>query len=250
MVEKRVSSTQLSLPWLLVATLLPAALVMLQEAAWLATVQTPSNLETIGSRLGQAAILLASMFVFWRWMPHRASSEANELLPYRRAWPWPWMIAAFVIASAWAIGLRDYVEFPFLGALVETLQPLFEGWPPAWLDGPSGFYEMPSDVGRTGRIAFLAGLIAAYGAVSAMQTLYFRGFLLPRMDRLGWWAVIANTALFSIYHIGSPAFWPYFFVWTLMWGVVTYVLRNPWPAVLSHLVFNTYGFALMIFELL
>lgn len=37
-----------------------------------------------------------------------------------------------------------------------------------------------------------------------IEELYFRGFLLPRLSRLGKWAPVVNTALFSLYHFWSP----------------------------------------------
>ncbi len=41
-------------------------------------------------------------------------------------------------------------------------------------------------------------------ALPLIEELYFRGFLLPRMRSLGRGAPIANTVLFSIYHLWSP----------------------------------------------
>ena len=37
-----------------------------------------------------------------------------------------------------------------------------------------------------------------------IEELYFRGFLLPRIARLGGWAPTLNTILFSLYHFWSP----------------------------------------------
>ena len=37
-----------------------------------------------------------------------------------------------------------------------------------------------------------------------IEELYFRGFLLPRLSRLGRWAPVINTVLFSLYHLWSP----------------------------------------------
>jgi membrane protease YdiL (CAAX protease family) len=36
------------------------------------------------------------------------------------------------------------------------------------------------------------------------EELYFRGFLLPRMNRLGKAAPLVNAVLFSLYHLFSP----------------------------------------------
>ncbi|MFA9429939.1 lysostaphin resistance A-like protein [Egicoccus sp. AB-alg2] len=36
------------------------------------------------------------------------------------------------------------------------------------------------------------------------EELYFRGYLLPRIDRYGRWAPVLNTVLFSLYHFWTP----------------------------------------------
>jgi uncharacterized protein len=41
-------------------------------------------------------------------------------------------------------------------------------------------------------------------AVPVVEELYFRGFLLPRLSRLGIWAPILEMALFALYHFWSP----------------------------------------------
>ena len=37
-----------------------------------------------------------------------------------------------------------------------------------------------------------------------VEELYFRGYLLPRISRLGAWAPLVNTVLFSLYHLFTP----------------------------------------------
>ncbi|MBF6341679.1 CPBP family intramembrane metalloprotease [Nocardia abscessus] len=37
-----------------------------------------------------------------------------------------------------------------------------------------------------------------------IEELYFRGFLLPRIDHLGGWAPVVSTVLFALYHFWSP----------------------------------------------
>ena len=51
--------------------------------------------------------------------------------------------------------------------------------------------------------------LAAYLAINGLlgpiiEELYFRGYLLPRMERLGRWAPLVNVSLFSLYHFWSP----------------------------------------------
>jgi len=37
-----------------------------------------------------------------------------------------------------------------------------------------------------------------------VEELYFRGYLLPRLERLGRWAPLLNVVLFSLYHVWTP----------------------------------------------
>lgn len=45
-----------------------------------------------------------------------------------------------------------------------------------------------------------------------IEELYFRGFLLPRISHLRWWAPVLNTVLFSVYHFWAP--------WTVLSKVI------------------------------
>jgi uncharacterized protein len=45
----------------------------------------------------------------------------------------------------------------------------------------------------------LSGLI-----LPAVEELYFRGYLLPRLSHLGRWAPVLNMVLFALYHLWSP----------------------------------------------
>ena len=37
-----------------------------------------------------------------------------------------------------------------------------------------------------------------------VEEMYFHGYLLPRISRLGAWAPLVNTVLFSLYHFFTP----------------------------------------------
>ena len=78
-----------------------------------------------------------------------------------------------------------------------------------------------------------------------VEELYFRGYLLPRMDRLGRWAPLVNVSLFSLYHFWSP------------WQVLARILgigpmvfavrwkRNVYLGILIHCALNLIGVLLV-----
>lgn len=178
----------------------------------------------------------------------RAQASNAHTLPKKKLSPVVW-VGAFILATVWAVGMRDFWTLGFLNSLTEYLRPIFSFWPPELFGSIQLYYPISEDAPKTSAILTLSMLFAAYVTASAAQTLYFRGFLLSRMDRWGWLAVVTNGLLFAAFHIHSPEFWGQFFVWTLMWGIVTYVTKNVWPAVISHMVFNGYGWIVMIVEI-
>ncbi len=80
-----------------------------------------------------------------------------------------------------------------------------------------------------------------------VEELYFRGYLLPRLKQLGWWAPLLNCGLFSLYHFFSP------------WQNVTRILallplvyavwwkRNILIGIVTHCSLNTIGMLAMVF---
>ena len=157
-------------------------------------------------------------------------------------------LLALVLVTAYAIGFRDFIRIPALMSLTQMLMQASEGWPPSWIWTPNFMYQYEDVEGVTRIMTMVYGMIAI-ALASAMQTLYFRGFLMARMARYGWFAPIFSTVLFATFHINSPAFWPMFFVFTLGWGIVTYLTRNVWISVISHMLFNTYSIMLTFFSI-
>lgn len=53
-------------------------------------------------------------------------------------------------------------------------------------------------------VTLLLSLVLSGIAAPVVEELYFRGYLLPRISRLGVWAPVLNVALFALYHLWSP----------------------------------------------
>ncbi len=74
-----------------------------------------------------------------------------------------------------------------------------------------------------------------------VEELYFRGYLLPRIDRLGAWAPVLNVVLFSFYHLWTPLLNP---GRLLAWLPIVYVVwrkRNITLGIVVHLLLNLIG---------
>jgi len=79
----------------------------------------------------------------------------------------------------------------------------------SWVPDAILRFSMVDQAGESAPIAAVIVLIVVAvvfnGVVGPVtEELYFRGYLLPRIDRLGRWAPVLNTVLFSLYHLWTP----------------------------------------------
>jgi len=94
-------------------------------------------------------------------------------------------------------------------------------------------------------ITFSVGLVLNGIVFPFVEEVYFRGYLLPRIERFGKWAPVINTALFSLYHFFSP--WQFFsrIVWLLPWVYAAWKKRNIYLTIITHCLANTLGWLLV-----
>jgi len=149
----------------------------------------------------------------------------------------------------------QYVVIPLglviWGFLATGIAPLLDNiiasswfaWLPEWFfifdlsqfDG----YERPALL-----ITFIVGLIVNGVTLPLVEELYFRGYLLPRLERYGKWAPLINLSLFSLYHFWTP--WQFFsrIVLLLPWVYVAWRKRNIYLIIIAHCAANTLGWLL------
>lgn len=155
----------------------------------------------------------------------------NGLLPWRARVPrWQYLVIGLplIVFSMVMIGAVG----PALG---EALRPVLFGWVPAW-------FVMRPDAAMfatLSRPALMAMWVMSLVTLTLLggitQEVYFRGFLLPRMERFGRAAAPLNAALFAIYHLTSPWSWPAFFLGSLPWAWVVRWKRSLWFGLFIHL---------------
>lgn len=111
------------------------------------------------------------------------------------------------------------------------------GWLPDWFQinqFTSGDYSRPVLTAT-----FLLSLFINGYAGPVVEELYFRGFLLPRIEHLKGWAPLVNVLLFSLYHFFSP--WQNF-TRILAFFPLAYIVRwkrNIYLGMLAHCLLNT-----------
>lgn len=93
-------------------------------------------------------------------------------------------------------------------------------------------------------VATIVNLLMLGIAVSFIEEIYFRGFLLPRMSRMGQSAPIVNSVLFVLYHFWSPwqAVTRILFLFPLVWFV--WRRRSIEVGIWTHCLLNSVGILL------
>ena len=230
----------MTLSRLLALFLLPGALVTLGYVL-LAPFAEAAGLPPIAALLIAIAVILIpiELGVLWR------AGQGNEhrirsVVPYRQRMPltaWLWLVPTLVIAAFLGFGISMAFEPAVIDAAFS--------WLPDW-------FVRPIDVDRIGNYSREAWLVTltAYLAINAflgpiVEELYFRGYLLPRMEWMGRWAPLVNVSLFSLYHFWSP--------WQIVgrilgFGPTVYAVRwkeNVYLGMVVHCTLNTLGVLLI-----
>ena len=171
----------------------------------------------------------------------RAKDADEPLIPYREPMPvrsWLWLVPALLVAAVLGSALLMFVDAAIAGSLFS--------WLPGW-------YLRPIDVDLVRRYSTVAWVVTltAYMLLNGLagpivEELYFRGLLLPRMERFGRWAPLLNATVFSLYHFWSP--WQLLsriaavapFVYAVRWR------RNVYLGMAVHCSLNTIGGAVVV----
>jgi membrane protease YdiL (CAAX protease family) len=175
------------------------------------------------------------------WAGRGQGGGLAAALSYRRPIrlrTWLWLVPALIVAAFLGFGLAAAIEPGVIAGLF--------AWMPEW-------FVRPIDPERVGDYSARAWslTLAAYFVLNGLvgpivEELYFRGYLLPRMQGLGRWAPLVNVSLFSLYHFWSP------------WQIVARILglgpmvyavhwkRNVYLGMVVHCALNTISVALVV----
>jgi uncharacterized protein len=112
----------------------------------------------------------------------------------------------------------------------------------AWLPDPilqMSAVEGGDAVGTGTLIALLACFFIFNGLVGPVaEELYFRGHLLPRIDRFGRGAPVINAVLFGLYHLWTPWRWPSIIVGFLPMSWMAWRKRSVRLSLAAHIIVN------------
>jgi uncharacterized protein len=97
-----------------------------------------------------------------------------------------------------------------------------------------------------GALAVMVAAVLVFNGIvgPVVEELYFRGHLLPRIDRLGRRAPVLHTALFMAYHLWTPWRWPQILLGYLPTSWLVWRKRSISLSLATHMTIN------MVFSLL
>lgn len=128
-----------------------------------------------------------------------------------------------------------------MSSVYQYIETHMTGFLPSWTTQEALIRGLTS-VSQTEQYITLGLAVILSGFVAPIvEELYFRGFLLPRMEHWGWLAPLFNSFLFGLYHFYFPGNVPGIF---LAWVPVSYVVmstKNWRIGAIFHIMINLWG---------
>lgn len=133
-----------------------------------------------------------------------------------------------------------------MGAIDEKLAHSAFGWMPSAI---TEMATVDSDASLSGgtAIALAIAFFVFNGFLGPItEELYFRGHLLPRIDRYGRGAPVLGTLMFTLYHFHSPWRYPAIFLGFLPITWLAWRKRSLYVSLTAHLIVNNVFILLMV----
>jgi membrane protease YdiL (CAAX protease family) len=126
-----------------------------------------------------------------------------------------------------------------VAALDERIAESVFSWYPESIRELATFEEDDETYATWVVLVFLLVALALNGVLGpVVEELYFRGHLLPRLERFGRGAPVLNTLLFSVYHFWTPWQNPGRIVALLPWIYVVWRKRSLALSIAVHMFVN------------
>jgi uncharacterized protein len=181
--------------------------------------------------------------LFFAGHKRNGSFSLRGIVPYWAHMP-IWQYGVILVPYAvYGIGLAV-----LFGPLNHALATELFGWLPVHLH-PNGAPQDAHVARTTLVVAAFTSLTVDGIANPIVEELYFRGFLLPRLARLGWVAPVVNTLLFTLGHFWQPYNYPFIFATVLPEVYLVWWKRNIRISIFLHATANTLGAVLMLVAL-
>jgi len=156
---------------------------------------------------------------------------------------------SIVIPNRKPIGTKSFVLWYVVGllAIFGTFIPLYPvgilvrgelfAWLPEWYFNPGYGVTDQGTLANLFLIAiFIDGIIAP-----TLEEVFFRGYLLPRMNYLKGWAPVVNGAFFGLYHFWQPHNFIALIVVGIILSYIVWKTKNVYLGIALHCTINVLG---------
>lgn len=241
------AAEQLSVPQMILLHLLPGVLVVIFDlivAPIVKGIGLPPHFTII---LGNAVIIVS--FEVW-YLLKQGKKVSGKLslkgaILYRETMPWWQYIVLILLLLVWASAV-----LMLLSTVGAGLRETVFSWMPAvfWATGapPDVTLYSSSALAITAVFLFVfTGIV-----VPVVEELYYRGHLMARMSRLGWWAPVVSLVLWALNHFWQPWDVILFIVASLPLMLVVQWKKNAYISVAAHTIVNVLNAFMMAGALL
>ena len=204
----------------------------------LARIASRNNIPTMFIMYLLAAFILLPFelgYLLYRGKKKNKRLSLRGIILFKEKMPW-WQYGSFgLLTVVWIV----LVMFSFGSKLADFFRVNVFSWVPDW------FYLSRGTPEQNG--AFIEIMMWAFGLVfiallgPLVEELYFRGYLLPRLSRLGKWAPLLNVVLFISYHFWQPHFFLTGIISMLPFVYFVWWKRNVYLGIGIHCFINTFG---------
>jgi membrane protease YdiL (CAAX protease family) len=187
----------------------------------------------IAAFLGVLPIQLGHLLYLGRTRNHRWS--LTSIVLYRepmKIWQYLLFVPLLAVTALVLVFLTRPLDDVLVSRLITRL--------PQWF-----FYSDVRQYARYSipvlRVVFAVRLAVDGLVLPIVEELYFRGYLLPRIDRFGVWSPILHHSLFTLYHLWQPFNYPTILLgfFPTVWAV--WYKRSVLLGIITHMVLNVIG---------
>jgi uncharacterized protein len=169
-------------------------------------------------------------YLFYQGKKHNGTFSLRGIVLYWGHMPWWQYLLICLPFLGYALGVYVLLQ-PVSSALITHV---FWWLPTALLPSTA-----PSKLTTATLITVLLMLLSNGMIAPFVEELYFRGYLLPRLSRLGWFAPVLNSLLFTLGHFWQPYMYPLTFLLVLPEVFLVYWKRNIKISIILHCTANT-----------
>jgi membrane protease YdiL (CAAX protease family) len=179
-------------------------------------------------------------YLLYQGKKTHGTMSLRGIVLYREPMP-IWQYAAlFLLLLVLAFGVLFAIS-----PLTDVLATRAFSWLPGYLlPGAESLYPTPARAAVL--LVLVAGLIVDGIINPVVEEMYFRGYLLPRISRLGWLSPFVSASLFTLAHFWQPYNYALIFLIQLPLVYIVYWKRNIYIAILVHCAGNTIGAVLSL----